>query len=129
MWPLKQHLGELCIGLGVAHLAWGSVEYRHTVRDMIRNGWFHTVVGEHKAEREACLWFMISGVAEVSQGILIRHAQRQGLTIPRTIGLLEAAVMLAVGTSTPKFGAPAGLVVAALLLTGGEPKHRPSLTP
>jgi hypothetical protein len=121
---LRQHLGELSIGLGLTHLLWGVVEYRRVIPGLVRDGWWMSISGEHQTERSDFFWFMVGGVSTISEGLLIRSLLRHGARIPRSYALINLGVMAAIGTGFPRSGAPVGLALSALLLTGGEPAHR-----
>lgn len=126
---LQQHIGELSIGLGVAHLAYGAVEYRHVIPGIVRDGLWMSISGDRKAERSDFFWFMIGGVSAISEGILMRSMLRRGMYIPRAFGLMNLGVMAAIGSTIPGSGAPAGLALSALILTGGEPKQPTQVRP
>lgn len=119
---LRQHVGELSIGLGVAHLAWGLYEYREVIPGIVRDRWWMSISGDQEAERSAFFWFMVGGVSSIAEGTLIRHQLRHGVRIPRSCALMNLGVMAAVGSGIPNSWAPAGIALSGLMLTGGEPK-------
>lgn len=120
---LRRNIGELSIALGVAHLAYGARVYRGIIPGIARDGWWMSISGDEKAERSDFFWFMVGGISAISEGILIRNSLNNGHTIPRTYGLLNLGLMATIGAAVPNSGAPAGIPLSLLMLTGGEPKH------
>ena len=72
-------------------------------------------MGSH-ADRDAAVWFLVSGVLLIPLGQLSRWAQQQTGTLPAFLGWTLLGVAAAVGILMPVSGWPLVAVAGGLLL-------------
>ncbi len=121
---LADHVGELQLATGAAHLALGVARFRPALAAIARDGVVGVTQGDH--ERETAVWFLTSGAGFLLAGGLARWAQRQAGTLPVGYGVGLLGLGLAGAALMPRSGfwavAANGLLALAAARAEGMPR-------
>ena len=110
----------LLLATGIIHTLVGLLAYAAPLADIGRAGVFNAV-GTH-ADRDAAVWFLLSGVLLITLGQLARWAQRQTGTLPAFVGWTLLGVAAAVAILMPASGWPLVAAAGGLLLAAARTK-------
>lgn len=102
---------RLITGTAIIHLAYGVVApgMARALREIADAGFVASVAGY--AEREAWLWFMLTGVSWLALGELARWSLRASGRLPSSLGAWLLAVAVPLTIAEPASG---GWLVAAI---------------
>ena len=114
--------GPLLIATGIIHTLVGLLAYAAPLAAIGRAGVFNAV-GSH-ADRDAAVWFLLSGVLLITLGQLCRWTQQQTGTLPAFLGWTLLGVAAATATLMPVSGWPLVAAAGGLLLTAARVKGR-----
>ncbi len=112
----------LLIATGIIHTLVGLLAYAAPLADIGRAGVFNAV-GSH-ADRDAAVWFLLSGVLLITLGQLSRWAQQHTGTLPAFLGWTLLGVGAAVAILMPVSGWPLVAAAGGLLLVAARVKGR-----
>ena len=112
--------GRLLLATGIIHTLVGLLAYAAPLADIGRAGVVNAV-GTH-ADRDAAVWFLLSGVLLITLGGLSRWAQRHTGTLPAFLGWTLLAVAAAVAILMPLSGWPLVAAAGGLLLRAARVK-------
>ena len=106
--------GPLLLATGIIHTLVGLLAYAAPLADIGRAGVFNAV-GSH-ADRDAAVWFLLSGVLLITLGQLSRWVQQQTGTLPAFLGWTLLGVAAAIAILMPVSGWPLVAAAGGLLL-------------
>ena len=104
----------LLVAMGIIHALVGLLAYAAPLADISRAGVFNAV-GSH-TDRDAAVWFLLSGVLLITLGQLSRWSQQQTGTLPAFVGWTLLGVAAAVAILMPVSGWPLVAAAGGLLL-------------
>ena len=121
--------GSLLIATGVIHTLVGLLAYAAPLADIGRAGVVNAV-GSH-ADRDAAVWFLLSGVLLLTLGRVCRWARRQTGTLPAFVGWTMLGIAAAVAVLMPASGWPLVAAAGGLLLAAsrGSGRHGTAVPP
>jgi hypothetical protein len=105
---------------GAIHTVYGLVAYGATLADIAGDGVFNAVGSSAGPDRDAALWFLVTGVLLIVLGRFARWAQRVTGTLPPFVGWSVIGVAVLVGVLVPASGWPLVAVSGVLLLGAGR---------
>ena len=112
----------LLLATGIIHTLVGLLAYAAPLADIGRAGVFNAV-GTH-ADRDAAVWFLLTGVLLITLGQLCRWAQQHSGTLPAFVGWTLLGVAAAVAVLMPVSGWPLVAAAGGLLLVAARGKGR-----
>ena len=114
--------GPLLTATGIIHTLVGLLAYAAPLADIGRAGVVNAV-GSH-TDRDAAVWFLLSGVLLITLGQLSRWAQQHTGTLPAFLGRTLLGVAAAVAILMPVSGWPLVAAAGGLLLAAARVKGR-----
>ncbi len=114
--------GLLLLATGIIHSLVGLLVYAAPLADIGRAGVFNAV-GSH-ADRNAAVWFLLSGVLLITLGQLSRWAQQHTGMLPTFLGWTLLGVAAAIAILMPVSGWPLVAAAGGLLLRAARVTER-----
>ena len=112
----------LLLATGIIHTLLGLLAYAAPLADIGRAGVVNAV-GTH-ADRDAAVWFLLSGVLLITLGQLARWAQQRTGMLPAFLGWTLLGIAAAVAVLMPASGWPLVAAAGGLLLAAARRKLR-----
>jgi hypothetical protein len=106
---------------GVIHTAYGLLAYGAVWAAIAGDGVFNAIGSSPRPERDAALWFLVSGVLLIVLGRTAGLIHRTTGTVPRLVGWSVVSIAAVVGILAPASGWPLVAVSGILLVARRQP--------
>jgi len=115
-----KHSGYFLVATGIIHNLIGLVLGWNVLVEMHQYGWFASTVveGEMLFNREAIIWFILSGTFWIVFGLTLQKSITQGFVPPVSLGWSFVVIGIVVAIIMPVSGAYLFIVQGGLLVHG-----------
>jgi xanthine/uracil permease len=115
---LTKYSGYILCATAILHTAVGLILGWSTLADMHQSGWFNSTIiqGEIHFQREAIIWFLITGFFWMTLGLTLQTAINQGFSLPSQLGWSFTMIGIGLAYIMPESGAYLFIIQGGLIL-------------